>query len=111
MADTLVNTLYPPQVETFQPAFVYTDSAVITFSLSPFNVPGDIKYVHISVVDQRNNENALKDTVPWSINAGIFNGILVMKFPTFTNAAGISTEPPFVYDADNDLYSVSISTS
>ena len=64
MADTLVNTLYPPVVETFQPAFVYTDSAVVTFSLSPFNSANDINYIHLSVVDQRNNENVLKETVP-----------------------------------------------
>lgn len=110
MADTLVNTLYPPVVATFQPAFVYTDSAVITFSLSPFNSPSDIKYIHLSVVDQRNNENVLKETASWDGSAGIFNGILVMKFPEFTNVEGISQQGDFVYDADNDLYSVLIKT-
>jgi hypothetical protein len=59
MADTLVNTLYPPAVETFQPAFVYTDGPVVTFSISPFNAASDIKYIHVSVTDQRNNENVL----------------------------------------------------
>ena len=59
MANTLVNTLYPPQVETFQPAFKYTDDALVSFGISPYNAASDIQCAQISVVDQRNNENVL----------------------------------------------------
>lgn len=55
----LVNTLYPPQVATFMPAFVNTDDAVVYFSLSPYNESSSIQRVHVSLVNQLNNENAL----------------------------------------------------
>ena len=58
---TLVNTLYPPVMPTFSNAFVNTESAVVYFSLSQYNSASDIKRVHVSVVDQTNNENALSD--------------------------------------------------
>ena len=58
MANVL-NTLYPPQVSTFMNAFVNTENAKVYFSLSPYNSSTDIKRVHISVVNQLNNENAL----------------------------------------------------
>ena len=109
MADTLINTLYPPVMETFQPAFIYTDPAVITFSISPFNVASDINYVQLSIVDQRNNENVLKETSAYKEEVGIFNGILIAKFPRFTKTEGQQTSGIFVYDADVDLYSISIS--
>lgn len=116
MADTLVNTLYPPAVETFQPAFVYTDGPVVTFSISPFNAASDIRYVHVSVTDQRNNENVLKGSLSFidNINGnisrgyGIYNGLLVSEFPQGeeTGDAGLVH-----YDQELDLYSISIPTS
>ena len=60
---TVASTLYPPQVETFMPAFVYTDAVKIYFSISTFNSKTDIKKVHISVVDQKTNINALNDSL------------------------------------------------
>lgn len=115
MADTLVNNLYPPAVETFQPAFRYTDPAVITFSISPFNAALDIKYVHVSVTDQRNNENVLKGSVSMpgkktsvDINEtyGVYNGLLVSTFPH-----GEERTSGLVYhNLELDLYSISIPT-
>lgn len=55
---TVSNTLYPPIVSTYMPAFPYNENAVIYFSISTFNKPTDIEYVHVSLVDQRTNENA-----------------------------------------------------
>ena len=45
MAATLVNSLYPPFVETFMPAFVYNDSegAKVSFSISPYNDTDSMK--------------------------------------------------------------------
>lgn len=116
MADTLVNTLYPPAVETFQPAFIYTDGPVITFSISPFNAAPDIKYVHVSVTDQRNNENVLKGSLSFidNINGniisrgyGIYNGLLVSEFP---QDEGQEDAGLVHYDSELDLYSISIPT-
>lgn len=56
---TVVSTLYPPVVSTFQNAFVNTEDAVVYFTLSSFNSASEIKHVHVSCVNQLNNENAL----------------------------------------------------
>lgn len=59
MAATLVSTLYPPTIDTFQNAFVHTEAAKVYFSLSAYNEKTNIKRVHVSLVNQKNNENAL----------------------------------------------------
>lgn len=119
MADTLVNNLYPPAVETFQPAFVYTDGPVITFSISPFNAAPEIRYVHVSVTDQRNNENVLKGSLSFNdssnvkfgngtTNYGIYNGLLVSEFPWREG----ETDAGLVhYDTNLDLYSIIVPPS
>lgn len=60
MPGTLINTLYPPQIATFMKAFLNTESAVVKFSLSPYNEETDIKRVHVSVTSQKSNANVLK---------------------------------------------------
>lgn len=62
MPGNLKNSLYPPQISTFLPAFVNTTDAVIYFSLSPFNTSSEIQRVHITLQNQLNNENALKNS-------------------------------------------------
>lgn len=59
------NTLYPPVIATFLPAFVNTGEVEIPFSLSPFNEKDAIKRIHISLTTQKSNENA------FSYNCGI----------------------------------------
>ncbi len=56
---TVVSTLYPPQVETFMPAFPYNEAVRVYFSVSVFDSVKDIKRVHVSVVNQKTNKNAL----------------------------------------------------
>lgn len=56
---TVVNTLYPPVISTFSKAFINTTDAVIYFSISSYNSSTDIKHVHVSVVNQLNNEDVL----------------------------------------------------
>ena len=48
MATTL-NTLYPPQVETFMPSFCYNDSAKVWFNVSSYNDDriNLIKYIYL----------------------------------------------------------------
>ena len=117
MAVTVVNILYPPLIETFQPAFVYNENAPITFSLSPFNAASDIHSIHISVVDQRNNSNVLQSYMtatsqPDTDNYkyGIINGILIADFPTFEyDNIDKQTIGLFQYDPINDIYAINIS--
>lgn len=60
MANVL-NTLYPPTISTFLPAFVNTTEVFIYFSLSPYNSSSEIKRVHVSLTNQLNNENAFNN--------------------------------------------------
>ena len=56
---TTISTLYPPQVDTFMPSFRYNESAEVWFNITPYDEDkiGLIKYIHVSMVDQRNNQN------------------------------------------------------
>lgn len=83
---TLVNTLYPPTVDTFQKAFVNTTDAVVYFTLSSFNSPSEIKHVHVTCVNQLNNENALNK----------LSGVLIEDL---------------MYDKDCGMYYVTIPTA
>jgi hypothetical protein len=57
----VINTLYPPIISTFSNAFIYKEDAKVYFGISNYNSVEDIKRVHVSVVNQSNNENALAD--------------------------------------------------
>ncbi len=122
MAVTVINTLYPPLIETFQPAFLYSDSVPIVFSLSPFNNIDDIRSIHISVVDQRNNSNVLYHNKPIApqidiateeeteYQYGIINGILIAEMPLFNKQdVNFQIKGLFQYDPINNLYSINIS--
>ena len=85
MPGNLTNTLYPPTVQTFMPAFVYNTSAKVYFSLSPFNESTQIKKVHVSVVNQLNNENALKTTTGIYVDKMSYDtsvGMYFVEIPT-----------------------------
>lgn len=114
MADTLVNTLYPPTVDTFQPAFVYTSDALVTFSLSPFNAGSDIQYVHVTVVDQRNNENVLighQDFKTENVyrDYGVINGIFIA--PLHYENSVEEQNKIIRYNANTNLYTLHIPPS
>lgn len=83
MANVL-NTLYPPTISTFLPAFVNTTEAIIYFSLSPYNSSSQIKRVHVSLTSQLNNENA------------------------FNNLSGIAFKD-LKYDTSSGMYYITIS--
>lgn len=57
-----INTLFPPVVSTFMPAIKEGESVKVYFSYSPFIKRNDSKAVQVSVVNQKNNQNALVDT-------------------------------------------------
>lgn len=81
MPGNLTNTLYPPQVNTFMPAFDYLTDAPIYFSLSPYNDSTQIKRVHITVVSQLTNENMLANT------AGVY--IAPLEIPANQEGEGL----------------------
>lgn len=81
---TLINTLYPPMMPTFAPAFVNTEDVKVYYSLSPYNEYTKIQRVHIAVINQRNNETALDNP----------NGIITQEIK---------------YDTDKGMYYIVIS--
>lgn len=116
MAVSMMNNLFPPIVETYQPAFIYNTPAKISFSISPYNSTNNIRYLHVSLVDQRNNENALlgmlennkyyEETYGQSHGYAIINGVLVIPFPS--SPRDIVASDLIQYDRKRDLYTVDI---
>lgn len=86
----LINTLYAPIVPTFMRAFPNNTDAVVYFTYSPLNNINQVKRIHVSLVDQLTNENALKD----------INGVLIYN-------AG-EDDDHFGYDVETDMYYVTI---
>ena len=114
MADTVVNTLYPPEIATFQPAFIKTESARITFSLSAFNSLEDINYIHVSIVDNSNNENFLRNYVSTTKENldeyGVSNGILYIRVNKSREEETIVLGPSkfIIYDSNTDKYQLQL---
>jgi hypothetical protein len=72
MAGTIINNLYPPQIEAVAPAFSSVDSYIkIYYAFSYFNSDSDANFVHITLVSQETNENTLNTTTN--------TGILIQK--------------------------------
>ena len=108
MPGTYTNTLYPPQVDTFMPAFVgeyFTTTngdnknpvVYVSYSLSPYNEASKIKRVHVSLVDQKSNSNAL----------GNPTGILVVE----NDSDNANAQNGLYYDKNTEMYYVPIYAS
>ena len=85
---TVVNTLFPPVIPTFMNAFPNTTDAVVYFSLSP---------VHVSVVNQLNNENAIATKHP--------SGVLFSDLNYDTKAGMYYVTIP-VTDIDGNVFNI-----
>jgi hypothetical protein len=57
---TVLSTLYPPLIDTFMPAFPYDENVTIEFSISPYNTANMINFLHVSLVNQKTNQNAFE---------------------------------------------------
>ena len=60
---TVLSTLYPPLIDTFMPAFPYDENVTVEFSISPYNTANMINYLHISLVNQKTNQNAFEGSM------------------------------------------------
>ena len=70
MADSMfgVNTIFPPIVETYTPAFIYNQSCKVYFNLSAYNDIGDIAGIQIIINEQSSNNSVLnKELYPYGI--------------------------------------------
>ena len=81
---TVLSTLYPPLIDTFMPAFPYDESATVDFSISPYNTANMIKYLHVSLVNQKTNQNAFEGSdsgLEQSISGTrLINGVWILPF-------------------------------
>lgn len=104
---TILSTLYPPLIGTFQPAFEYNDGPEITFTISNYNSYSVIKHLHISLVNQKTNQNAFAlnrnnaESVP--LGTYLIDGIWIVPFQN-DQSKQIFTH----FDNDNNLYRIKI---
>ena len=108
---TVLSTLYPPLVDTFMPAFPNQGDAVVHFTVSPYNSSYDIKYLHVTLVNQKTNKNAFtlnnnSDSVP--AGTALLNGVWIIPFDeTLDN----QPNPYIDMDRDANYYTLTIPRS
>ena len=78
----ILNTLYPPLVDTFQSPFIYTKDAEVFFTISPYNSYKEIKKIHITLVNQKTNQNvfASNNSQIKADGTVLANGVWIVPF-------------------------------
>ena len=84
---TVISTLYPPLVDTFQSPFIYTDDAEVFFTISPYNSYENIKKIHVTLVNQKTNQNVFASSNPESgvDETVLTNGVWIVPFDITDN--------------------------
>lgn len=81
---TVLSTLYPPLIDTFMPAFPYDENVTIEFSISPYNTANMINFLHVSLVNQKTNQNAFEGSdsglTQKVSGTKLVNGIWILPF-------------------------------
>ena len=78
---TVLSTLYPPLVDTFQSPFIYTDDAKVIFTISPYNSYKEIKRLHVTLVNQRTNQNVFaSNNLIEDDGTVLTNGVWIVPF-------------------------------
>lgn len=81
---TVLSTLYPPLIDTFMPAFPYDENVTVEFSISPYNSANMIKCLHVSLVNQKTNQNAFEGSnnglTQIVSGTALVNGIWILPF-------------------------------
>lgn len=104
---TVLSTLYPPLIDTFMPAFPYTGPASVNFSISPYNSWKEIKNIHVTLVNQKTNQNALETNNNTNTidNTVLTNGIWIVPFSSDVS------EDILVMDVEANNYTLNIPAS
>lgn len=107
---TILNTLYPPLIDTFMPAFPNTENAIVNFSISPYNSSYEIQYLHVTLVNQKTNKNAFATDSDLETPAGtaLVNGVWIIPFAEMLDG---NTNPYLTLDRDANYYTLSIPPS
>jgi len=84
---TVISTLYPPLVDTFQSPFVYTDDAEVFFTISPYNSYENIKKIHVTLVNQKTNQSvfASSSSQADADETVLTNGVWIVPFDISDN--------------------------
>lgn len=94
------NSLFPPIVDSYMPAFNANGDCEIRFTLSKFNASSDFETVHISIINQKTGQNVvnLQDDITSSDNKG----------QRFRATGIILNVHPEIIDNQKQIYSVKI---
>ena len=77
---TVLNTLYPPSLQSSMPTFPYNQDATIYFSVNSYTRVKDIKYIQVSIVSQKTNRSVFQ--AKNLINRDCYPTILFVKMPS-----------------------------
>lgn len=107
---TVLNTLYPPLIDTFMPAFPNTEEAIVHFTISPYNSSYEIQYLHVTLVNQKTNKNAFASESNLDTPAGtaLVNGVWIIPFAETLDG---NTNPYLQLDRDANYYTLYIPPS
>ena len=94
------NTLFPPVIDTYAPAFLIGSSSIVKntcklyFSLSNYNSINEIRNVQVSIANQKTNESVLNKTkYPCEI----------MLTPIYTDATRVSDDKYYIEIVSGDI--------
>lgn len=107
---TVLSTLYPPLIDTFMPAFPNNKPAEVHFTVSPYNSSYDIRYLHVTLVNQKTNKNAfaLEANTETPAGTALINGIWILPFSESLNG---EINDYLVLDRDANYYTLYIPPS
>ena len=100
---TVLNTLYPPLIDTFMPAFLTSGPAVANFSISPYNSSNTISRIHVSLVNQLSNLNAFAENsaaAQTNFRGELVNGVWILSFEEAENY--------LTYDTTSEIWTLKI---
>lgn len=73
-------TLYPPNVPSYVPAFVYNEACMLTFTLSDINMyVGDVQGIHISIIKQSTGKSVVNKSFNISPEVYCATGIVILN--------------------------------
>ncbi len=75
----ILSAFYPPLIDTFQSPFIYDETPEISFSISPYNSYNEIKKIHVTLINQKTNQNMFSTNESVDNTVSI-NGVWIVPF-------------------------------
>lgn len=77
---TVLNTLYPPTIQSSMPTFPYNQDVNLFFSVSSYTNVKDIEYIHVSIVSQKTNRSVFQAKT--SNGRACYPTVMLAKMPS-----------------------------